>query len=136
MRIVINSVLLVLVIGLLSLIFVRRPLVMAYRDCYALQKDAVTERELLMRRTYKSEADVCEEKKKKILDAYECFTVEERSEVSGLEMGLIETIAKALTQTSRSIDEVIVDYNRICTPEGVSITDYELEKISFDTRSY
>lgn len=136
MRVILSSVLFVLFMGLVALAFMRRPLVAAYKDCYLKQKEAVTEENLLAKRTYTSESQICETKKELLLDAYVCFVEAEDTNISKTETQIIDYIAKSLSQTSRTIDEAIEDFNRLCTPHDVDITAYELDKLRFSIQGY
>ena len=132
MRVIFVSIFFVILIGTAFVAMAKWPEEQKYIGCYEIQKASVRETDRVIRRTFTSEVKICGEKKEGILKAYSCLLgVEEHIQASDLEIRLMKSVAKTITRTSRDIEEVIADHNRLCTQYEVEITDYELEMLAY-----
>lgn len=128
MKIVISAIVFALLLGAVYLIIKKIPTVNEYKYCYNTAYQVLNEKHIIARRAYTGDEDICVERKQTLLSALDCFQrIDGETNASNRESEWLKSIAKAMSQGTKSTDELVTIHNQRCA--------YPSTIIEFDPRS-
>lgn len=125
MRFVLTAVFVPVILIIMYLGYQKLPVIKTLSNCYQAATLAVDDKHIFAKRVNRTDLEICQERKDKLLPALQCFVmVSDKVKDRPWELNFYLQAARFISRSPQTIEEIVEDQNVDCpTPSTVLIFD-------------